>query len=206
MKPTRALILDYLGTHRVAIASEISRALKVTPADIRHHLNLLKQEGLIESNGLRQPAGRGRPARLYRLSQVKLGENLGLLASALLEEFEHKSQTDQESQPLRRIARRMAGETRVRASLTQRLFQATSRLNQLNYQARWEAHTEAPQVIFAHCPYAAILENHPELCSLDSLLLEELLDTSVIQLAKLAQDARGATFCKFRVNSEKYNQ
>jgi predicted ArsR family transcriptional regulator len=203
MKPTRTLILDYLEIHRVAIASEISRALKVTPADIRHHLNLLKQEGLVETCGLRKASGRGRPSRLFRLSQQKLGENLGILASALLDEIQEQLPENQQSMALHRIARRIRGGVSIPGNLSQRLVQATRRLNELNYQARWEAHPEAPQVIFEHCPYAAILEKHPEICSLDSYLLEDLLVTPVSQLAKLAKDTRGATYCKFRVHERK---
>ncbi|MFU8771432.1 MAG: helix-turn-helix transcriptional regulator [Anaerolineales bacterium] len=200
MKSTRTLILDYLETHRVAVASELSRALKVTPADVRHHLSLLEKGGLIEISGQRHPPGRGRPARLYRLSQNKLEENLGLLASALLEDAKDQTEGNQKNDTLQRIARRIAGGAPSRSLLSQRLFRATQRLNDLNYQARWEAHTEAPRVIFEHCPYAAILSQHPEICRLDAQLLEELLATPVTQVAKLARDARGATYCEFRVN------
>lgn len=202
MKPTRHLLLDYLASHRVATAKELSRGLQVTAADIRHHLKLLIDEGVVESIGRRQPAGRGRPARVFRLSQQTVGENLGILASALLSDALNNTPNDNQKDYLQRVAKRLAGDGALHRNLTRRLYQATQRLNELNYQARWEAHTDAPQVIFGHCPYASILEQHPELCELDARLLECLLGTPVSQVTRLAQDERGAFTCKFRVESE----
>lgn len=202
MKPTRHLLLDYLASHRVATAKELSRGLQVTAADIRHHLKVLIDEGVVESIGRRQPAGRGRPARVFRLSQQTVGENLGILAGALLSEALNNNPNDDQQEYLQRVAKLLAGDGALHRNLTRRLYQATQRLNELNYQARWEAHTDAPQVIFGHCPYASILERHPELCQLDARLLEGLLGTPVSQVARLAQDERGAFTCKFRVESE----
>jgi predicted ArsR family transcriptional regulator len=83
------------------------------------------------------------------------------------------------------------------ASLTHRLYQAIQRLNQMGYQARWEAHSEAPRLLLGHCPYAAILSKHPELCQMDAYLLEELMGVPADQIKKLAQDSRGARYCLF---------
>jgi predicted ArsR family transcriptional regulator len=58
-------------------------------------------------------------------------------------------------------------------------------LNQLHYQARWEAGAEGPRIILGQCPYAAVIGNHPELCRMDMSLLEGMLDTQVEQRVKL---------------------
>lgn len=201
MKSTRHLLLDYLESHRVATANELSRVLKVTAADVRHHLNLLLTEGIVETIGHRRSEGRGRPPAVFRLSQQALGENLGILASALLAEALHNTHGDAGTDFLKRIASRISGNALTQSNLTLRLYQGAQRLNELNYHARWEAHTDAPQVIFDHCPYASILEEHPELCRLDELILKNLIGIPITQIAKLVQDARGAPYCKFRVNS-----
>lgn len=199
MKTTRQRLLDYLEIHKVATAAELSRSLQVTPADIRHHLALLRKEGLVETAGERPPQGRGRPAGLFRLSRQLLGENLSLLAGALLAETLEGKPEAERRDLLKRIAARLAGERHTAGHLSQRLFLATRRLIELQYKARWEAHSAAPQVIFGHCPYAAILREHPELCQMDADLLETLLDAPAVQTAKLERDARGATYCKFQV-------
>jgi predicted ArsR family transcriptional regulator len=53
--------------------------------------------------------------------------------------------------------------------------------------------------MLGYCPYADILPEHPELCSLDGYFLEELLGTPVTQISKLTTDERGISSCTFRV-------
>ncbi|MFC2053962.1 hypothetical protein ACFLV7_06640, partial [Chloroflexota bacterium] len=79
-----------------------------------------------------------------------------------------------------------------------RLHYTIEYLNKLIYRARWEAHSEAPRIILGYCPYANILPEHPELCSLDGYLLEELLGAPVTQISKLTTDERGIPSCTFR--------
>ncbi|HSF81491.1 MAG TPA: ArsR family transcriptional regulator [Anaerolineales bacterium] len=203
MKTTRQLILDHLGNKQVASAQEISRALKVTPANIRHHLAILASEGVVAIIGVRPASKRGRPTSLYALTSQSTRNNLDRLASALLDEIAQPRKAASQAESLPSVARRLAGRTEgTPASLTRRLYQAVHRLNELNYQARWEARSAAPQIILGHCPYAAILSAHPELCRLDALLLENLLDRPVDKVAHLAKDERGLTYCMFSVLKE----
>ena len=72
--------------------------------------------------------------------------------------------------------------TRAAASpgenLTRRLYRTTEILNQQHYQARWEARPDAPRLVLGHCPFSAILEEHPELCKLDAYLIERFTGAS----------------------------
>ena len=52
-------------------------------------------------------------------------------------------------------------------------------------------------MLFAHCPYAGIIDKHPELCMMDSALLEELTAQSVEQTAKMKKG--GNSLCVFRL-------
>ncbi len=72
----------------------------------------------------------------------------------------------------------------------------------MNYNARWEAHAEAPQVLLGHCPYRAIIQEHPELCKMDKYLLESLLDQQVDQIAKLEKDNQGIKWCVFALRPQ----
>jgi predicted ArsR family transcriptional regulator len=128
-----------------------------------------------------------------------MADNLDRLAKALLTESLQHQDTKERNAFLSRVAERLAGEVPSRGGLPSRLFQAVQRLNQLNYQARWEAHAGAPRVFFKRCPYAAILPEHPELCQLDAAMLNALLGAPVSQVAKLARDKRGATYCLFDI-------
>jgi predicted ArsR family transcriptional regulator len=203
MTATRRRILEYLENHTSATSVELSHALGVTAADIRHHLTAFVKENVIVVVGERPPAGRGRPSQLYSLVHRAMADNFDLLAKALLNESLDQLNSEESSAFINAVAMRLAGETRRGGGLTTRLFQAVQRLNQLNYQARWEAHAGAPKVFLGRCPYAAILPEHPELCQLDASLLEALLGAPVAQVAKLARDPRGGTYCLFNITGSR---
>jgi predicted ArsR family transcriptional regulator len=64
VKTSRQKILDYFRMHPIASAGELSRAMLMTPANARHHLNILVEQGALVQVGERAPAkGRGRPER-----------------------------------------------------------------------------------------------------------------------------------------------
>jgi predicted ArsR family transcriptional regulator len=200
MESTRLQIIEYLREKELASAIEISNALSLTAADIRHHLSVLKKEGVVRTTGQRPPSGRGRPVHLFSLTERVQRNNLGVLASALLEEFINTQPPTERGAALEKLANRLANTPIDQVSnLPKRLFRAVAYLNELNYQARWEAHAIAPQVILGHCPYAAILPDHPELCLLDAKLIERLIDTPIKQIDKLNRDASGMIFCTFMV-------
>jgi predicted ArsR family transcriptional regulator len=206
MKTTRQQILEHLHSRRQTSAQEISRVLRMTPANARHHLNTLLDEGVIELSGQQPASGRGRPTRLYRLTQPAHRHSLDRLASALLEELAALLPPEGLESCLGRIAGRLQGEAARLESggrgasprpLPLALFDTVRRLNELNYAARWEAHARGPRLILGHCPFAAIIQEHPELCRMDARLLEGLLGAPVQQIARLAPDGQGERQCVF---------
>lgn len=194
------LVIEHLKTRRLASAVEISHALRVTPANIRHHLAVLQEEGVVRVAGERAAGGRGRPILLYSLTEQLQAHNLDMLSHTLLQEFVASLPDEERAVTLERVAKRLAGQVEPPSgSLTQRLNGAIRRLNELHYQARWEARRDAPRLILGHCPYAAILSRHPELCQMDAALLECLLAAPISQTARLATDPRGEVYCSFDV-------
>jgi predicted ArsR family transcriptional regulator len=200
METTRQRILEQLSSKHSLSASELSRVLGTTAANMRHHLGILLREGAIEIVEQRPGAGRGRPTRLYALTRQAQAHNLDRLADALLQELLEGLQPEERLAALRRIARRLGGQPGGVGTLTQRLNACVSLLNKLNYQARWEARSSGPRLVFAHCPYALILPGHPELCQLDNNLLEGLLDAPISQTARLAASRQGSKVCIFNVS------
>lgn len=197
MTSTRQQIISMLQLKKFLSSQELSRALQLSPANIRHHLSILVKEGAIEVASLRKKNGKGRPDQIYSLTTQILSHNLGHLADVLLEELQ-ENQSDKANTLFSNIACRLAQPViSTSQSLTQRLYLTIQRLNQMHYQARWEAHAEAPRIFLEHCPYAAILPDHPELCLIDKYLLEILLDHSVLHSVKLEKDNRGALYCLF---------
>jgi predicted ArsR family transcriptional regulator len=211
MKTTRQQILDHLRTRRTTTAMEIARVLRMTPANARHHLNSLAGEGVIEAVGQLSPGGKGRPSRLYRLADPAQRHSLDNLTCALLEELVSRLPAEEQEAALERLARRLGGSKTTPAPeqepapvrpLSQRLYAAVHRLNELHYSARWEAHRQAPRLILGRCPYAAIIDRHPELCVMDAHLLEGLAGAPVRQIARLEPDGQGEPQCVFLIRQD----
>jgi predicted ArsR family transcriptional regulator len=80
------------------------------------------------------------------------------------------------------LAKRLEGESNFASHpMAKRLNLVIEKLNRMNYHARWEAGAEGPRIIFGHCPYAAIVENHPELCGMDMKLLSNSMARPISQ-------------------------
>ena len=195
MQLTRQQIIDYLQTNRTATPIELSRVLQVTAANIRHHLKQLKQQGLVEVVGIEPVRGRGRPMKLYSLTNSALQRNLEGLASALLRTL--PTDPDLQNEKLSETAAHLLGDYQAPANMHARLNQAVEHLNALQYQAAWEASPSGPRVLLHNCPYALILDEHPELCRMDTALLSQLLAQPAEQTAKLERSPDGTPHCAF---------
>lgn len=198
MTNARQKILKYVLEEQSATVDELSKVFRVTPANIRHHLSILVDQGSVKIIGYKARDGKGRPAQIYTASQRSEQNNLEQLADTLLSTLLSSAQSDGSSALLQGIALQMAGKLIVdKHNPTRQVYSAIRALNRMSYQAHWEAHIENPRVIIGHCPYQAILDRHPEICQLDAFLLQELLGTPVEQAGKLSVNAKGLPECVF---------
>lgn len=187
---TRQKILDYLKRNRSVSSRELARNLHMTAANARHHLGILAADGRVEVVSRRQ-GSKGRPEKVYRLAGTLMGDNLSALADALLSEAAGKIE-------LEAVGKRIAGESPdPDQPLMRRLASAVERLNGMHYQARWEAGAEGPRIVLGHCPYAAVIGKHPEICQMDASVLANLLGSNVRQTARLEIGAGGLPYCVF---------
>jgi predicted ArsR family transcriptional regulator len=201
MRPTTRLrILDYLRKQQTASVRELSRALAMTGANIRHHLAVLEANDLIEVIDQRNE-GRGRPANVYRVSHQVLGSGLDELVGAMIDVWLGDVRDETREAALRSVAERLAGGSLPDPAtvIPRRLALAIDRLNGLHYQACWEAGATGPRIILGHCPYAEIIARYPELCRMDAHLLELQLALPVLQVAKLERSKAGFPQCIFAV-------
>ncbi len=197
---SRQKILNLLDTNSEATAAELSRALGVTPADLRYHLSKMVEEGLVTASNPKPTGRRGRPARRFSLTAKISKSNFDLLASVLLEAVAEQLSDEQRNHLMQSVAGQIKGDYKPHGPPGARLVQAVDRVNSLNYQARWEAHADGPRVIFEHCPYGALRPDHPELCRLDTNLIENLLDTPVEQIISEAHIEDG--YCLFNLRQK----
>ncbi len=189
MTTARQKVIAYLNKSHTASAREISRALKMSAATVRHHLRVLTSDGRLEMRSVRGRGGRGRPEKVYSLPRAALGDNLSALSEALLTEAGP-------SVPVEALAKHLAGESSFESQpLAKRLNLTVEKLNQMNYHARWEAGSEGPRLIFSHCPYASIIEKHPELCRMDEAMIQQWIGQPVTQIFKAGKE--GSSVCIF---------
>jgi predicted ArsR family transcriptional regulator len=214
MKTVRERILYYIRSHRAVTVAELSQAFQMTPANARHHLATLLEQGLLQVVADRPTTGRGRPAKTFAISERTLGDNFDLLAGILLDQLASQTDLKQFDSMLGRLADQLASQmtsdmkfpgttASTGENLTRRLYRTTEIMNHHHYQARWEARPDAPRLVLGHCPFSTILKEHPELCRLDAYLIENFTFTTVEQTAKLAQDPAGLRFCLFRIGKER---
>jgi len=179
MITARQKVLSYLNKTRIASVREISRTLKMSAANVRHHLRVLTSDGRLEMNSVRGREGRGRPEKVYSIPRAALGDNLSALSDALWTEAGASVRVEA-------LAKCLAGESNIKSQpLAKRLNLLVEKINQMNYHARWEAGPQGPRILFGHCPYAAIIGKHPELCQMDAALLKELFGGDMEQIAKI---------------------
>lgn len=189
MTTARQKILAYFAKSRSASTREIARALKMSPATVRHHLRVLSSDGRLEMTSVRGRDGKGRPEKIYSLPRAALGDNLAMLSDALLSEASR-------SVRIEALSKHFIGESSfANQPLAKRLNLIVEKFNQMNYHARWEAGSEGPRILFSHCPYAAIIEKHPELCRMDQSILQELMGQPARQVFRTGKD--GSSICVF---------
>ena len=74
MKTVRERILEYIRSHRAVTVAELSQAFQMTPANARHHLATLLEQGLLQVVADRPASGKGRPAHIYAISEQASGK------------------------------------------------------------------------------------------------------------------------------------
>jgi predicted ArsR family transcriptional regulator len=201
MSNARQKILNFIIEQQSTTVAELSKVFKVTPANIRHHLSILVGQGSVNVIGQKAAAFRGRPAQIYSCTQQSNQNNLDHLTDALLSNFFLNYGPEEANVLLKKIASQMVAKFPLDVNNpTRRLYSSIRTLNHMNYQAHWEAHVENPRIMLGHCPYRAILNDHPEVCQMDAFVLQALLDTPVQQIEKLTLNTKGLPQCIFIMN------
>ncbi|GMV32698.1 MAG: winged helix-turn-helix transcriptional regulator [Chloroflexi bacterium CFX1] len=178
MTTSRQKILAHLKKTRSASAREIARALKLSAPNARHHLSVLCSDGRVETSVARNRQGRGRPEKLYSLSQAALGDNFPALVQALLAQTGSKVSMEATAHHL------LDEKQFANYSINKRLTLLVEKLNEMHYQARWEAGAGGPRVTFGRCPYAKAAAARPELCKMDEALLKNAVARKVTPIRR----------------------
>jgi predicted ArsR family transcriptional regulator len=151
---TRSRVLRSLLLNQQRTVNELADAVGINPISVRHHVNKLEAEGLIQS--VEERHGVGRPRLVYSLT------NKGM------EQF-----------PQRWIAGDLTGQINLdELSLKERLELLQEALVSEGFMVTLEEDEGNYYVVEASCPYHHVGENYPEVCVVDKELIAHFAASS----------------------------
>lgn len=204
MQPVRRRIAEILKEQGTATVAQLAEQLGMAQVSVRHHLDILVGEDLIELTGVLRHNGAGRPSQVYALTPnaAKLfPQRYDALASHILAELKATLPGDAVRGVLQRVAEQTAGEAPLETPaqpIEDRLEQVTEFLTEKGYNARWEKHGGYYELHTCNCPYAGVADDHPELCMMDETMMRRLLPGAV-RLQTRAMDNK--THCTYLIDS-----
>ncbi|MGB7143924.1 MAG: metalloregulator ArsR/SmtB family transcription factor [Mycobacterium sp.] len=195
---TRTAVVRLLLESGSITAGQIGERLGLSAAGVRRHLDALIEVGEAESVPAApwQQAGRGRPAKRYRLTatgRAKLGHSYDDLASAAMRQLrEIGGEEAVRSFARRRIDTILSGVEATASGADEDIEATAERIAGALSEAGYVATTtqvggpiHGVQICQHHCPVAHVAEEFPELCETEQQAMAEVLGTHVQRLATI---------------------
>lgn len=200
MQPVRRRITEILKERGSATVAELAERLDMAQVSVRHHLDILVGEDLVELSGVRRRDGAGRPSQVYILtphaSKLFPRQHEALAGNILIE-----LKAALPSTAVRGMFLRMAEKTAQEApqpmpnqSVEERLAQITDFLTQKGYNARYEVRNGHYELHTCNCPYAGVADHHPELCLMDQAMIQQLLPSAVRLQSRVLDGVNHCTY------------
>lgn len=199
MQATRESILTILKEQGQATVRDLSQTLGLTPVTVRHHLDILRGEGLVGAPVARRRKTPGRPQYVYRLTDEASSffpKRYGQLAGMILEELRDCLSESEVNRILRHVGERIASRADLPTEngFEARLNAAVDFLDRLGYMAQQEKKGDGYLIHIANCPYEQVANQDPAICALDLSLLTHLLGTPPRRIAWAAAGDRQCTY------------
>jgi predicted ArsR family transcriptional regulator len=196
MQPTRERILHIMKERGQVTVDQLSRELGLTTVTVRHHLDILRGEGLVSAPLARRRKAPGRPKHVYALTE-KAGaffpKRYEHLASQILSEVRAHFSPDEVDQMMKRIGERIADRAVLpgEGDFEDRLVAAVEFMNGLGYMIHWERNDDGDYLLYvANCPYEKVSRQDHEICAMDLAMLAHLLGTVPRRVASAAKGDR----------------
>ncbi|MCB9418418.1 MAG: ArsR family transcriptional regulator [Ardenticatenaceae bacterium] len=195
---TRDTILHALKSSNQATVEELAETAEVSPVTVRHHLNALQAEGLIEVDSVRRKVGR--PYYVYSLSES--GHELFphkyvRLTNRLLDELKARLPAEQLQQIFQGVVQNILQDHKgsfESMAFEERLSYLVSMLSEEGFLVKWEKKNGRYTLTEYGCPYYSIGQEHTEICGMDKSLMVTILQTPVEQHTCMLQ---GDECCQF---------
>jgi DeoR family transcriptional regulator, suf operon transcriptional repressor len=202
-KSTREVILQTIKSSIQANVEDLALAAEISPVTVRHHLNSLQADGLIEAASIRRKVGR--PYYVYSLSQK--GQELFpkryvRLTSRLLEELKARLPEAIVHEVFKGVVQGVIEEHAGKFEhlpFEQRLDYLVDLLAEEGFLALWEKTADGYRLMEYSCPYLSIGRKHSEICTFDKELILHILQSPVQQHSCMLE---GADCCHFTVSAD----
>lgn len=198
---TRDTILETLKSTPGAKIEDLAVAADISPVSVRHHVNSLLAEGLIEVDKVRRKVGR--PYNTYTLSeagQELFPQKYYSLTNRLLESIKDQLSPEIVKELFSGLVDRTIQEHREKfegLAFEERLDYLIILLEQEGFLAKWKKTEDGYQVTEYSCPYISVGQKHAEICSIDKELMITVLNAPVSQHSCMLD---GASCCEFSVS------
>lgn len=202
MYDTRRQLLRHLQAGEATTVVDLARSVRLEPVTVRHHLSLLRQQGLVEAEAQRH--GRGRPRNLYRLSvagRATLRQDAGEhLAGRLLDWVgEQGPDAVQAFFVAAAQATLVSGPCRGGDAGPKGLDQLVQQLAAEGLEAAWEQDETGLVLHQGTCPYPSLCHSHPAVCDLDLARIQALYPGGVVRERWRLQ---GDACCSYRLEAD----
>jgi predicted ArsR family transcriptional regulator len=206
MKNTREKILHNLLKKPGSTINELAEAVGINPISVRHHLNSLQADGLIEAQEERH--GVGRPRLVYSLTEAgmeKFPTRYLRLTSRLLDQLKSSLPKPMINKLFSEMATSLAEEYAEQIqglNMEDRLELIQDLLAEEGFTVEWEKSGAQYHIHEITCPYFQIGQEHPEVCTVDQTLISRML---AVPAEKIQCILDGEAHCTYVVQPETSN-
>lgn len=187
---TRNQILRALKIHDGSTITDLAKQAGVSPVTVRHHLNSLQADGLVQSSSVKRHSV-GRPYHVFHLTDAAQElfprQYLGL-TRRLLDQIKTNLEPETIATLFEEMADDILADYRVRLegkSQTERMAILSEILEKEGFLVTWREDNGEHTLIEHSCPYRNLGREYPDICRLDHSLITQVLDSPVRQTSCL---------------------
>jgi DeoR family transcriptional regulator, suf operon transcriptional repressor len=191
-------VLEFLRREGAVTIEALITEMGVTATAVRQRLRRLMADGLVARHMERK--GRGRPNHRYSLTEKgerSAGTNFADMASVLWEEIKSVEDPTIRRGLLKRIADRLAERYRAHVegdTLSERMTALAGIMREREIPFKVTSSNELPVLTALACPYPELAKRDRSVCTMEKMMLSEILGENV-RLSECRLD--GATCCTF---------
>ena len=184
MQATRQRILEILKERNTATVEDLASDLELTPVTIRHHLDILRSEGLVQAPQVKRRETPGRPQHIYGLTEEAdsyFPKNYAGFTNLMLREMREQIEPERMRLIVNGVANRMVAQVPAaepNETVPQRMERVVKFLNTKGYEASWETAEGGCLLHARNCPYHDVVRENAEPCMMDANLIAQLLGST----------------------------